>query len=116
METRRSTGSLSSLSGSGTFTPPMSPRVESPRAAAAVGEKRQPASGKGIQLQIQQLASKEVYYVPWLQLLRVLWECCKLRRYNMTSATPLYDIFVLSFNIKKENSLINTIFSAYSVS
>lgn len=64
METRRSTGSLSSLSGSGTFTPPMSPRVESPRAAAAVGEKRQPASGKGIQLQIQQLASKEVYYVP----------------------------------------------------
>lgn len=60
METRRSTGSLSSLTGSGTFTPPMSPRVESPRAAAAVGEKRQ-GSGKGIQMQIQQLASKNDY-------------------------------------------------------
>jgi hypothetical protein len=35
----------------------MSPRTESPRAAAAVGEKRQ-GSGKGIQMQIQQLASK----------------------------------------------------------
>lgn len=44
--------------GSGTFTPPMSPRVESPRAAAAVGEKRQ-GSGKGIQMQIQQLANEQ---------------------------------------------------------
>lgn len=68
METRRLTGSLSSLTGSGTFTPPMSPRVESPRAAAAVGEKRQ-GSGKGIQMQIQQLASKNDYHMLYILIL-----------------------------------------------
>ncbi|KAK3090834.1 hypothetical protein FSP39_015014 [Pinctada imbricata] len=54
---RRKSGSLSSLTGSGTFTPPMSPRVESPRQAAAMGEKRSMVGGKGIQMQIQQLAA-----------------------------------------------------------
>lgn len=68
METRRSTGSLSSLTGSGTFTPPMSPRVESPRAAAAVGEERQ-GSGKGIQMQIQLLASKNDYHMLYILIL-----------------------------------------------
>lgn len=51
---RKSSGSMSSLSGSGTFTPPMSPRTEG--ATGSLGTPRGTGKGGGIQMQIQQLA------------------------------------------------------------